>query len=142
MKKYLNYMLLLVAALVSVTTLVSCGDDGFEAKPTTNKYTFTFDVNTKNVEVAENSVFQEKVAEIKTTMLAKMKKEYILDDQRAAIEWGAIELDSEYISTVQNTLDLLANAFDDKTMTCTLRMLKNGKDWKSKSWSARPILWI
>ena len=134
MKKYLYMLLFMAVALFSATTLVSCGDDEDEIISLTDKYTITFEVNTSDPKVKESEAYKSFIAKMQTKLQKLTKQEYYLSDMQARAEWLGIEMGLKNDSEIQNLLDVLAKSLDDTTLSCTLKMLKNGNDWKSLEW--------
>ncbi len=133
MKKNLFMLLFMAVALFSAATMVSCGDDD-EVIDLTDKYTLAFEVNTSNPKVMESEAYKAFVANMQTRLQKLTKQEFYLTDLQAKAEWLTIEMSLKNDTEIQNLLDALAKSLDDTTLSCSLKMLKNGNEWKSLDW--------
>lgn len=134
MKKTLYMLLFMAVALFSAATMVSCGDDDDEIISLTDKYTITFEVNTSDPKVKDTEAYKVFIANMQTKLQKLTEMEFYLSDLQAKSEWLTIEMTLKNDTDIQNKLNALAKALDDTTLSCSLKMLKNGKDWKSLEW--------
>ncbi len=132
MKKYLYTLLFMAVALFSATMLSSCGDDD-EPASVKSKFTLTFEINTNDPKVKESAEYKAVVADMQSKLQGMTKKEYYLTDAEVDYEWGLLELEVKGMG-VQAFLDANAKLLDDTTLSCSLKLLKNGNEWKSLDW--------
>lgn len=131
MKKNLFTLLFMAVALFSAATLVSCGDDD-EPVSVKNKFTVTFEINTSDPEVRESAAYKAVVADMHAHMQKLTQQQFYLTDEQANDQWNQLEYDVK--NDVQNYLDIKAKALNDRTLSCTLTMLKNGVEFRHKDW--------
>lgn len=135
MKKNLFTLLFMAVALFSAAMLVSCGDDD-DPTSVKSKFTVTFEVNTSDPKVKESAEYKAVVADMqeKTQKLTQMQ--FYLTDTEADQEWGKLEMAARSTYGIQTYLDNNAKLLNDKTLSCSLKMLKNGQVYKHIDWTA------
>ncbi|MCQ2244181.1 MAG: hypothetical protein MJZ32_07970 [Bacteroidaceae bacterium] len=133
MKKYLYTLLFMAVALISAATLASCGDDD-EPVSRKNKFTLTFEVNTNNPEVRESAAYKTVVANMQAEIQEQTKREFYLTDTEADHEWGKLEFALRSNYGIQTLLDNYAKLLNDKTLSCSFKMLKEGKVYQHYDW--------
>lgn len=135
MKKNLFTLLFMAVALFSAAMLVSCGDDD-EPVSVKNKFTVTFEVNTSDPAVKESAAYKAVVADMQEKTQKLTQLQLYLTDTEADQEWGKLEMAARSTYSIQTYLDNNAKLLNDKTLSCSLKMLKNGQVYKHIDWTA------
>ena len=135
MKRYFYKLLFMAVAFISAAMMGSCVAESSEDSDPTDKYSIAFVVNTNNPKVKESEAFKAFTAQVQATMKPETDKVYYLTDFEAKAKWLEYELKYKNDHDIQNLLDARAKDFDDTTLSCSLKMLKNGQDWKHMDWT-------
>ncbi len=118
----------MAAVVFGLMTVVSCSND--DDDPET--FTWKFEIGTKDAKVEQNELFQNMVAYSEEGMVNSLEKVETKSEAEAA--WIKYTTGEERESAI-SALNRMARQFKDPTLYFKLSILRNGKEWKTETWT-------
>lgn len=127
MKKF-NFFAYMAAVVFGLMTVVSCsGDDEDSAT-----YSWKFEIGTKDAKVEQDETFKKMVASFEENSVRSMDKIETKSEAEAA--WAKYTSEKE-VGEALSDINRMAQMFKDTTLYFTLSILRDGKVWKTQSWT-------
>lgn len=120
----------MAAVVFGLMTIVSCTNDDEDDGSAT--FAWQFEIGTKNAQIEQNELFQRIVASSEESVAKSLDKVETTSQAEAA--WAKYTSEKE-VAEMMVKLNRMAQQFKDPTMYCTLSILRNGKVWKTQTWT-------
>lgn len=117
MKKFLAFFAFAATIVFGAFALASCTTDDDE-----DVYKLVFELKTQNEKVRNSEQFAKY-----TKITSDLNEEYHCSENKASKIWDLL---IENQNGLQEDLDNAAKALDDQTLSYTVKLLKNGQQWK------------
>lgn len=139
MKKIFSMFAFVAIMILGAVTLASC-DKNDDNTSTGTKHSYTFRAEYSSDNLPKDSIdkvneFYKKVMENDSKL-----KPITCTESEASILWYNIETQGN--SEMQAMVDEQAKALKDRTLAFTIKMLQDGKDYKKKTWTPSPLLFL
>ena len=142
MKKVLFCLMAIVSVLLAAVTLTSCEKKEDILSVNDTKHTYTF----KTVYASKDASNQASIEVLNKRIEEQNKSIEVFQPQtltsaEAAIYWMS-NVENQMNSKMQGFIDAAAKEVDDRTLTITVLMLQDGKEFKSKTWTPNPLIFL
>lgn len=127
MKKF-NFFAYMAAVVFGLMTVVSCSKDDDEPET----FTWKFEIGTKDAKVEQDETFKNMVAYSVQGMENSLDKVETKSEAEAA--WIKYTTGEERESAI-SALNRMARQYKDPTLYFKLSILRNGKEWKTETWT-------